>query len=366
MTSFRRRGGCLLTLGGIASALVLAGMLFGTQETVLAKDSSPIEAWVADHQVIIAGAVFGTVLVVSLVLWLLTLQSLPAADASARVAPERVSPAVAYAAATRREPYEQVVLPVLLDLIDRGFYDATLEQPRPDGGPVDLVLAKPSRRPTEPTEAFERDLISVFDGLLGGRPGQLTTLHTRVPEGSEAARQRWRALRTSLAELSHRELQVDRNLRPVRNGLVLIAAAVLIAGIVLAQRHTSDVFAFFVAGPITLAIALVVPSRYLATLEPASLERHARWKAYAEGLGRRRHDGPPARVPAEAWSRDLALALAFSEVDAHWGAFAPAPEGIHWAATLGDAKLIMLDHHDAAAAFGNTCRERFDPPPPSD
>lgn len=364
LTSYRRRGGCLLTIGVVLTGGILAGATFGTQVEVLQDGAPSAAVWASDHQDTVALTVFVATLVASLLMRAICRQPVPPRGTLASPAePERVSPAVAFAVATRREPEYPAVLPVLLDLIDRGYFEATLQPPRSDGGPVDLILAKPTRRPSEPRRAFERDVIAVFDALLQRGPGPLTTLNQRVATNDARLRGAWRTMRRSLAEVRDEELDYTLDLGRVRNGVLILGALTLIGGAVLAQKHSDDAFSYFAAFPITMAVGLCVPSRFLAKLSRGSFDRHARWLAYGNDLARRRPTGPPRSVPPESWSHDLALALAFSAVDAHWGAFAPAPGGSHWAAGLGDAKLVMLDHEDAAAAFGHRFQEHFDPPP---
>ena len=80
--------------------------------------------------------------------------------------PEDVPPAVAYAIAKEGDYDQRVVLATLMDLVDRGYYEA-----RPAAGTDELDLELKKRESaasgTAGLEPYETEVLDFFDELIG-------------------------------------------------------------------------------------------------------------------------------------------------------------------------------------------------------
>ena len=226
--------------------------------------------------------------------------------------PEEIPPALAYALAREGGFDDRLVLATLLDLVDRGYYDA-----RPAAGKeLDLTLAVSAERPSMMgLTDYEVKTIEFFDGLLEEGPGELGKLKDRVPEHSASWRNRWEALTEELDRAEEGQLRWERDLTGARRLLALIAfAGYVVIGLAFWSRM------HLVAIPIFATLAgmlfiYLLPSSWLKRLDPASRERHAKWRAFERWTDDfpRLQDDPPATL--KLWRRILVYAVAFGTAE---------------------------------------------------
>ncbi|MDO9354818.1 MAG: DUF2207 domain-containing protein, partial [Solirubrobacteraceae bacterium] len=139
-------------------------------------------------------------------------------DAAGHV-PESVLPATAFGLAALRGDETTIVLPTLLDLLDRGFFTGRLG---PDG---DLVLARATTRPVvEKLTPGESAVLGFFGRRLGGQTRGLADLHLQVPAHEASVRREWEQMVKALEETAIAELPFERDLRPWRKRIILAGA----------------------------------------------------------------------------------------------------------------------------------------------
>ena len=226
--------------------------------------------------------------------------------------PEEIPPALAYALAEEGAFDDRLVLATLLDLVDRGFYDA-----KPAAGKeLDLTLAIPADRPhmMDLTD-YEVETIGFFDGLLEAGPGELGKLKDRVPQHSASWRNKWESLTEALDRAEEGQLVWERDMTGARSLLALVA---LTGYIVIGLAYWNRMH--LVAIPIFAALAGLLfiylqPAKTLKRLDPASRNRHARWNAFAKWTRDfpRLQDDPPATL--KLWRRILVYAVAFGTAE---------------------------------------------------
>lgn len=226
--------------------------------------------------------------------------------------PEEIPPALAYALAEEGAFDDRVVLATLLDLVDRGFYDG-----RPaEGKELDLTLAVPAERPSMMgLTDYEVKTIEFFDGLLEEGPGELGKLKDRVPKHSASWRSKWEKLTEELDRAEEGQLVWERDLTGARSLLAMVAlAGYVVIGLAFWSRT------HLVAIPIFATLAgmlfiYLLPASWLKRLDPASRERHARWRAFERWTRDfpRLHDDPPATL--KLWRRILVYAVAFGTAE---------------------------------------------------
>lgn len=226
--------------------------------------------------------------------------------------PEESPPALAYALAEEGGFDDRLVLATLLDLVDRGFYDATPAE----GKELDLRLAVPAKRPAaDGLEKYEQQTLKFFDGLLEEGPGELGKLKERVPEHSASWRNRWEGLKEALDRAEEGQLRWDRDLTQARAALALVALAgyVVIGTAYWNRTHLVAIPIFAtLAG---LLFVYLLPGSWLKRMDPQSRERHARWNAFARWTRDfpRLDDDPPATLAL--WRRILVYAVAFGTAE---------------------------------------------------
>ncbi len=342
-------------------------------EPTIHADASTLERWVSEHQLLLAVLLVALIPAAALALARLVRGRAPAPAPPTDVVPEAVAPAFAYALATLESEPLHLVLPTLLDLVDRGLYVATLEAQPEDGGPRRLLIAlPPNRSPVTETPVmgrpeFEHAVLRYFDQLIGRRPGSVTGLMKRFPQYDRRQQPLWRSVTSGLEAVADQELSWDRDLRWLRLALVPLGLGALAALIALALQRSSEVPWLIAAAPLVTVGVMLVPPNSVRRLEPEVLDRHERWRAFADGLKRRSPRDPRTALPARQWSRMLALSLAFNTVEQFWGSTCVGPpadlddEG-HWAAELGDSKLTLLDSEYPAFAFGDRFNDWIEMP----
>lgn len=226
--------------------------------------------------------------------------------------PEDVPPALAYAFAREGEYDQRVVLASMLDLVDRGYYEA---RPAP-GDELDLEVRLAEERPaTTDLEEHEVATLDFFDRLLGHDWVAVGKMKDRVPKHSSSWRNRWQDLNDKLDEAETSFMGWDRDLTTWRALLVLLfgAAAVLFTWLVWSRTNQ---IAIPVAGLIaTVGLMCAPPGVWLKRLDAESRLRSARWHAFDRWTADfpRLHDDPPATL--KLWRRILVYAVAFGTAE---------------------------------------------------
>jgi uncharacterized membrane protein len=227
--------------------------------------------------------------------------------------PEDISPAVAYALAAEGDYDERVVLATLMDLVDRGYFEA-----RPSAGSdLDLELRKLGERGERRSklEQHEIAVLDFFDLLVEDDWVALGAMKDRVPAHSTTWRNRWEAMNGYLEDAEDGQINWDLDLRGRRAAITLLTVIALGLVIVLAysRTHLIGIPATALVG--TLLLMHVPPSNSLRRLDPAARERNERWTAFKRWTEDfpRLDDDPPATL--KLWRRILVYAVAFGTAE---------------------------------------------------
>jgi uncharacterized membrane protein len=270
--------------------------------------------WVADHVLLVAlGLSALTLALLGLLAWL-------AREGSESVPeyvpgpPDEAGPALAYGLAFEGGDSTNTVLATLLDLVERGYYEAkatTAEKEK-----LDLALAKSSMRPNDGELAeHERLVLGFFDDLVLGDSVAMSEMRDRIPQHSESWRAKWEAMTAALDSADEGQLAWDRNLNGAR-WLLAAAAAVLFGAVTLIYIDVEEKFLLpALIGVVTLIAVLAFPAARLKRLAPQFRERSASWRSFArwtEDFPRLRDD-PPATL--ELWKRILVYGVAFGTAE---------------------------------------------------
>ena len=125
--------------------------------------------------------------------------------------PDDASPALAYGLAHEGGDSTDTVLATLLDLVERGYYDAKTEGS--DDEKLDLALKKASKRPSaEKLEPHEKEVLSFFDELLGDETLAMSQMKDKIPEHDATWRGRWETMTSALDSVDEGHLTWDRSL----------------------------------------------------------------------------------------------------------------------------------------------------------
>lgn len=226
--------------------------------------------------------------------------------------PEDLPPAVGYAIANEGSYDQRVVLATLMDLVDRGYYEA-----RPAAGEdLDLEL-KQAERPegTESLQPYETKVLDFFDELIDGEWVALGSMSDRIPKHSSTWRARWEGMNGSLDAAEEGAISWDRDYR-ARRTLVALVAAILFGVLIYLVWSRTHLIAIPVTGLVaTVLLMYVVPANWLRRLDPAARERNQRWSAFARWTKDfpRLEDDPPATL--KLWRRILVYAVAFGTAE---------------------------------------------------
>ncbi|MEJ7876532.1 MAG: DUF2207 domain-containing protein [Solirubrobacterales bacterium] len=226
--------------------------------------------------------------------------------------PEDISPALAYAYANEGGFDDRLVLATLLDLVDRGYFDAKASE----GKEMDLVLSVPGNRPAAgDLEMYEAKAMDFFDDLLKEGPCELGKLKDRIPEHSGKWRQRWESLTKALDEVDAGKLRWSRTLVNARLALAAVALVgyLVIMTLYFTRTHLISIPLF--ATVTGFVFIYLLPERYLKRMNATSREKNARWMAFARWTKDypRLSDDPPATLLL--WRRILVYAVAFGTAD---------------------------------------------------
>jgi hypothetical protein len=225
--------------------------------------------------------------------------------------PEDVPPAVGYAIAHEGDYDQRIVLATLMDLVDRGFYEA-----RPAAGEdLDLEIRRGERSGVAGLQPYETETLEFFDELIGDEWVALGSMSDRIPKHSSTWRTRWQSLNGSLEDAEEGAISWDRDYRGLRALIALAAMIVfgLLIALIWARSHRIGIP---VTGLVaTLLLIFVPPSNWLRRLEPAARERNERWSAFEKWTRDfpRLEDDPPATL--KLWRRILVYAIAFGTAE---------------------------------------------------
>ncbi len=226
--------------------------------------------------------------------------------------PEDIPPALAFAIATEGTYDKRLVVATLLDLADRGYYEATAGS----GTDLDLELQVARERPdTEALMPYEQKTLQFFDDLLGKEQVGLSELKDRVPKHSAKWRGKWEELNAHLDRAEDGELEWDRDLNGARGWLAFGAFGAYALIVVAVFTRTGQIGLPVVAAFFGLLFMYLPPATALKRLEPASRERHARWQAFRRWTDDfpSLDDDPPATL--KLWRSILVYAVAFGTAE---------------------------------------------------
>ena len=225
--------------------------------------------------------------------------------------PEDVPPAVGYAIAHEGDYDQRIVLATLMDLVDRGFYEA-----RPAAGEdLDLEIRRGDRSGVAGLQPYETETLGFFDELIGDEWVALGAMSDRIPKHSSTWRTRWQSLNGSLEDAEEGAISWDRDYRGARALIALAAVIVFGALIALIWARTHRIGIPVTGLVATLLLIFVPPSNWLRRLEPAARERNERWSAFEKWTRDfpRLEDDPPATL--KLWRRILVYAIAFGTAE---------------------------------------------------
>ncbi len=227
--------------------------------------------------------------------------------------PEDLPPAVGYGIANEGDYDQRVVLATLMDLVDRGYYEA-----RPAAGTdeLDLELKRAERDDgTAGLEPFETQVLDFFDELIDDEWVALGAMSDRIPKHSSTWRASWEEMNSSLRDAEEGAIGWDRN---YLGWWALIALVVVVLfGVLIALVWTrTHLPGIPVTGLVaTLLLIFVPPANWLRRLDPVARERNQRWSAFAKWTADfpRLDDDPPATL--KLWRRILVYAVAFGTAE---------------------------------------------------
>jgi uncharacterized membrane protein YgcG len=226
--------------------------------------------------------------------------------------PEDLPPALAYAFAHEGEYDQRVVLASLLDLVDRGYYDARAAP----GNELDLEVRVAEERPSASgLDKYEVATLDFFDRLLGSGWVAIGKMKDEVPEHSASWRNRWESLNEKLDEAETPFMSWDRDLSGLRALLVLVFAVLLLAVTALVWSRTHLIAIPAAALVATVGLMVAPPSVMLKRLTAGSRLRSARWQAFDRWTRDfpRLEDDPPATL--KLWRRILVYAVGFGTAE---------------------------------------------------
>jgi uncharacterized membrane protein YgcG len=228
--------------------------------------------------------------------------------------PEDISPALGFALAREGEYDQRVILAVLLDLVDRGFYEA---KPAP-GKDLDLEVRVAEKRP-DPSEGalekYEVTTLDFFDRLLGTKWVAIGKMKDEVPEHSSSWRSRWENLNEQLDDAETGKISWERDMSG-RRYLLILLFILLFAGVILLTWLRTHLLAIPVTGLIlTVGLMTAPPDVWFKRLSTASRLRSAQWQAFERWTRDfpRLDDDPPATL--KLWRRILVYAVAFGTAE---------------------------------------------------
>ena len=135
--------------------------------------------FVADHAVLLALILAGLALLTMFALDRLAREHPTSVPEYMPEPPDDASPALAYGLAHEGDSSDDLVLATLLDLVDRGYYDATSASTGDEK--LDLALTERKDRPQEKLADYEQAVLEFFDQLLGGKTIAISAMKDEIP-----------------------------------------------------------------------------------------------------------------------------------------------------------------------------------------
>ncbi len=229
--------------------------------------------------------------------------------------PDDSSPAVAYALATEGGYDQRLVLATLLDLVDRGHYEARTPQSA-DADGLDLEIRAAESRPAgERLLAHEVSVRDFFDLLLDGGWSTLGAMKELIPRHSTTWKARWDQMNSILGAADDHELEWDLDLRSARRlaALCFSATMLVLTILVFIRTHRIGIPLTFWLG--TLAFSFAPPANMLRRLDAVGRERNAGWEAFRRWTEDfpSLDDDPPATLAL--WRRILVHAVGFGTAE---------------------------------------------------
>lgn len=226
--------------------------------------------------------------------------------------PEDIPPALGYQLASEGTYDERLVLATLIDLVDRGYFEAKPSE----GDDLDLLIRRAEDRPSpEQLKDYEVTVMDFFDQLLGESWIAIGKMKDEVPAHSSVWRSRWENMNERLDEAEHGSVTWDRDLSPARALLALVLALLFVI-LIAAQFTRTQHVPVPVAGMIlTVGLLVSVPRTWLRRMALEPRQRSARWQAFERWTRDfpRLHDDPPATL--QLWRRILVYAVAFGTAE---------------------------------------------------
>ena len=229
--------------------------------------------------------------------------------------PENFPPAVGYALAHEGGYDQRIVLATLMDLVDRGFYDARAAP----GTELDLEIRVAQDRPPDQgkggLETYEVATLDFFDRIVAHKWVAIGKMKDKVPEHSTAWHSRWNSLNEQLDEAEKDYVIWDRNLSSWRTALV-VAFLLLFAAVIALQFTRTQRVPIPITGMIaTIGIMIAVPGSWVKRLAAEPRLRNAQWQAFERWTRDfpRLDDDPPATL--KLWRRILVYAVAFGTAE---------------------------------------------------
>lgn len=226
--------------------------------------------------------------------------------------PEDIPPALGYQLASEGSYNDRLVLATLIDLVDRGYYDAKASA----GSELDLEISKPATRPEGTAlTPYEVTVLDFFDRLVEDKTVALTKMKDEVPEHSSVWRGRWENMNSMLDEAEQGEIVWDRDLNRWRWLLTAVIALLFILLIVAVWTRTQRVPDPVAGMILAVGFLVAVPRTWLKRLALDARQRSARWQAFERWTRDfpRLDDDPPATL--ELWRRILVFAVAFGTAE---------------------------------------------------
>jgi uncharacterized membrane protein len=307
--------------------------------------------WVADNALLLSLAIAAfTAGLLALLSWLAREHPTDAPEYIAEP-PDDADPALAYGLAHEGGDSTDTVLATLLDLVDRGYYDASSASTGDEK--LDLAIAVSDERPgTEGLADHETQVLSFFDELLAGESVPISEMRDKIPRHSATWRARWESMTESLNAAEHGHLSWDRDFTGLR-ALLVPVVLVVYAGIALICLSEDEGWLLPAAiGVVPLLITVMWPSNRLRRMIREHGARSARWQSFARWTEDfpRLDDDPPATL--ELWKRILVFGVAFGTAD-RMIASGRIPAPVTEAATTGS-------HWSTYAFAGGISHSTFD------
>ena len=307
--------------------------------------------WVADNALLVSLGL--AALVIGLLALLSWLAREHPTDAPRYIPepPDDADPALAYGLAHEGGDSTDTVLATLLDLVDRGYYEASSASTGDEK--LDLALTVTGDRPpADGLERHEKEVLDFFDELLAGETVAISAMREKIPRHSATWRARWESMTEALDAAEEGHLTWDRDFTRVRSLLVVVVLVLYAALALICISEDEGWLLPAAVGLLTLLGVVIWPKNRLRRMTPEHGARSARWQSFARWTEDfpRLCDDPPATL--ELWKRILVFGVAFGTAD-RMIASGRIPAPVAEAATTGS-------HWSTFAFTGGIAHSTFD------